>query len=174
MERHSLRLRNQVSCRLANRRVCVFDQFDGGRQIPFTLDVLDHLAIAHRLGRRLAQRAILGQEAADFLNQTGREHRLDPPVDPLMEFVSRPIEYENAAFVGSSPRVELLLQLADGSARLLENLQRPNQSSRVVGMEPLGRDGVDLGQASVQRLGALPLGLLAEPLSKLQVGRRDP
>ena len=71
------------------------------------------------------------------------------------------------------PDGELPLQAADGLAGLLEDLDRPDQSPRVVGVQAAGGLRVHLGQAAVQPDAAVLAGLLVRAAPQFPIGRRS-
>ena len=115
-----------------------------GSRVRFRSSTALTLALSQReRGPRRAQ-------PADLLDQSGGEHLLDAAVDPGVKLRAGPVEHEHPALRRRAAHLELPLQLADRPARLLEDLQRPDQPPGVVGVQPGGRGRIDLGQPPVQ------------------------
>ena len=113
-------------------------------------DVLHHLLIADGLLSRAAERAVAGNQAADFFDKAGGEHLFDTGVDPLVEFFARPGEDEGFHFGSGAAFVELRLQVAQPLAGELENFQAADDAALVVGMQLGGEQRVDHLQPLVQ------------------------
>ena len=132
-KRHSLRLRNQVSCRLANWRVSGFDQGNRLVERQPAGQVLADFTITHGLRGRASPGLTGGIQPLDFFDQPGGKHRVDAAIDALVQFGSRPIEHEHAAGTGRPRQVELLLPVANRPTGLFKHFDSPDNPPLVGG-----------------------------------------
>ena len=160
--RHSLRLRNHVPCRLASCRVWSFTNATVSGKVRPALQVLDHFAITDGLPGGLAQGARAGEQPRTSSTRPAANIASTRRSMRAASSVPRRVEHEDAALAGRPPHGELPLQAADGLAGLLEDLDRPDQSPRVVGVQAAGGLRVHLGQPAVQPGAAVIAGLLVQ------------
>src|SRR5205809_275777 len=69
-------------------------------------------------------------------------------------------------------RGPLFLPVADWPTGDFPNLERPYDPANIMGMEPIRGNWVHFGEAMMQRLIAIALPFLSEPLTQLGIGGR--
>ena len=106
--------------------------------------------VADGLHRGAAERAVFGQEPANFLHEAGGEHLLDAGIDAPVQLFARPGKDEDLDGRGGAAFVELRLQMAESLAGELENFQAANDPPLVVGMQFGGQQRIDDLQPLVQ------------------------
>ena len=156
------------------------NQLDSFGQTAAAFQVVDHLAVSDGLPSGSAQRGVKGDSPIFADTKIGTVPRFRPwlptpnrPKSPRHErFRPGPIEHERPAILGRAFHLELPLQLADGLAHLLKNLDCPDKPAGVVRMQPGGGDGIDRGQTLVEPATAVAPGVVGQPAAQLPIGGR--
>ncbi len=164
-------LRNHESWRRANCRVAMTVRSRGLVEGELPGEMGHHLAVADRAGGGAALGQPLVEQPLDLGHEAGREHRRHPLLDPGVQ--GGPVDGEPDL---EAERVDVLEVREGGAERPpgdLDDLERADDAPAVVGADPLGGLGVELGQSGVQRGRAdgLELGLPAG--AHLLVGARE-
>jgi phosphoglycerate kinase len=132
-----------------------------GKSPSFSFDPLDSLVEIHRaleVGQELLVPQCLAgllsegtgiMQAADLIEESLLHHGADARVDARVDFLGWPQE-QHEQCVGAPIDIPLLLNLADGLAGGLKNLQRADHASAIVRMDACGSQCIGLLELRVE------------------------